>query len=69
MAKKLSISSPDAKREQQWKVESAMRTINEYNNILKDKSLMTQVKKAAMDQVKMLNGVSGMSTPTRKLKK
>jgi hypothetical protein len=69
MAKKLSILSADAKREQQWKVESALRTINEYNNILKDKGLMTQVKKAAMDQVKMLSGVSGMSTPTRKLKK
>jgi hypothetical protein len=68
---KIKISAEDKKREMQWKVESAMRTINEYNNIMKDKALMGQVKKAAMDQVKMLGGVIGGNTPktTRKLKK
>jgi capsular polysaccharide biosynthesis protein len=65
------ISAEDKKREMQWKVESAMRTINEYNNIMKNKALMGEVKKAAMDQVKMLGGIVGNNTsnPTRKLKK
>jgi capsular polysaccharide biosynthesis protein len=69
--KGIKISPEEKKREMQWKVESAMRTINEYNNIMKDKALMTQVKKAAVDQVKMLGGIVGNNTskPVRKLKK
>jgi hypothetical protein len=69
--KGIKVSTEDKKREMQWKVESAMRTINEYNNIMKDKALMGQVKKAAMDQVKMLGGIVGNNTPkpVRKLKK
>lgn len=68
--KSIKMSAEDKKREMQWKVESAMRTINEYNNIIKDKNLMGQVKKAATEQVKMLGGVIGNDVkPVRKLKK
>jgi hypothetical protein len=69
--KAMKMSAEDAKREMQWKVESAMRTINEYNNIMKDKQLMGHVKKAAIDQVKMLGGIVGNDKPkpVRKLKK
>jgi capsular polysaccharide biosynthesis protein len=50
------MSAEDKRREQQWKIESAMRTINEYNNIMKDKGLINQVKKATEQQLKMLGG-------------
>jgi len=60
--KSMRMSAEDKKREMQWKVESAMRVINEYNNIMRDKALMGQVKKAAMDQVKMLGGMANTKT-------
>jgi capsular polysaccharide biosynthesis protein len=64
--KSMKMSAEDKKREMQWKVESAMRVINEYNNIMKDKALMGQVKKAAMDQVKMLGGMANSSKAKKK---
>lgn len=51
------VLKEDKQREMQWKVESALRTISDYNNLQKDKSLMQQVKKAAVEQVKMLGGI------------
>ncbi len=64
----IKLSPEEKKREMQWKVESALRTINEYNNVIKDKNLMGMVKQAAMDQVKLVTGAAP-KPPMRKLKK
>jgi hypothetical protein len=66
MAKSKAIGI-DKKEQRRWEVESAMSTIKRYNDIMKDKSLMRDVKKAAQDQVKMLGGIVGPSkAPTKK---
>lgn len=39
--------SEDAKRERRWKVEGALSTIQRYNEIIEDKSLMKEVAKEA----------------------
>jgi len=65
---KLKMSKEDKAREEKWAVESAMSTISRYNEIQKDKALLAKVKKAAVEQVKMLGGmVSGIGTaPVKK---
>ena len=58
MAKKSTskISKPSMSQERQWEIESAMSTIQRYNDILKNKELMSEVKKKAAELQKMVNG-------------
>ena len=53
--KKSKISMPQPGR--QWAIEAGLRTVTDYNKLMKDKSLLGAVKKAAQEQVKMLGGV------------
>lgn len=53
----IKMSKEDKAREEKWKVESAMDTIRRYNEIQKDKNLMSKVKQMATEQVKMLGGM------------
>lgn len=61
------MSKEDKAREEKWKVESAMDTIRRYNEIQKDRALMSKVKKMATEQVKMLGGL--VKTQTKLTKK
>lgn len=60
----IKMTKEDKAREEKWKVESAMDTIRRYAEIQKDKSLMSKVKQAAQEQVKMLSNMT-KSTPAR----
>jgi hypothetical protein len=66
---KMKMSKEDKAREEKWAIESAMSTISRYNEIQKDKALLSKVKRAAAEQVKMLGGmVSGIGTaPAKKV--
>ena len=44
----------DKKSERQWEVQSALDTLQRAEKIKKDSKLMSDVKKAAMDEVKRL---------------
>jgi hypothetical protein len=58
MAKKskgLSMIAEDRK----WKVESALRTIKEYNDIVKDKKLMKEVATEAKKVAKEASDIAG----------
>jgi capsular polysaccharide biosynthesis protein len=50
MAKKSKkTSSPMIMEDRQWKIESALRTIKDYNEIVKDKKLMKEVATKAKE--------------------
>jgi hypothetical protein len=54
-SKSLSMIAEDRK----WKVESALRTIKEYNDIVKDKKLMKEVATEAKKVAKEASDIAG----------
>ena len=59
MAKKSTskISKPSmSQQERQWEIESAMSTIQRYNDIIKNKELMNAVKTKVNEMQKAVNG-------------
>lgn len=59
------ISKSSRNQERQWKIESAMSTINRYNELVSDRSLMRDVQKKAQEQLKTVQKLGGV-TPKRK---
>jgi hypothetical protein len=52
-----SISMPAKAEMRKWEIESAMNTLRRAEEIRKDPKMMTDVKKFAQEQIKMLGGV------------
>jgi hypothetical protein len=52
-----SISMTPKAEMRKWEVESAMNTLRRAEEIRKDAKMMTDVKKFAQEQIKMLGGV------------
>ena len=67
MTKLIDIIKMDKKQEHQWKVESAMSTLQRAEEIRKDSKLMGDVRKAAMAEVKKLQSLAGSSAPKKTL--
>jgi hypothetical protein len=61
----IKMSAEQKKQEEKWAIQDAMRTVQSYNELMKNKALMNKARAAAMEQVKMLGG---MVTPTKKKK-
>lgn len=57
----------DKKSERQWEVQNAMSTLQRAQDIQKDAKLMSDVKKAAMAEVKKLQSLAGSSAPKKTL--
>ena len=57
----------DKKSERQWEVQNAMSTLQRAQDIQKDAKLMADVKKAAMDEVKRLQSLTGSISPKKTL--
>lgn len=57
----------DKKSERQWEVQSALDTLQRAEKIKKDSKLMSDVKKAAMDEVKRLQSLTGSISPKKTL--
>jgi hypothetical protein len=53
----ISISSPNKMEMRKWEIESAMNTLRRAEEIRKDAKMMTDVKKFAQEQIKMLGGM------------
>jgi hypothetical protein len=53
----ISISSPNKAEMRKWEIESAMNTLRRAEEIRKDAKMMTDVKKFAQEQIKMLGGM------------
>jgi acetylornithine/succinyldiaminopimelate/putrescine aminotransferase len=64
----IKMSAEQKKQEEKWAIQDAIRTVQSYNDLMKNKQLMNKARTAAMEQVKMLGGVIG-SKPTPKKKK
>lgn len=62
------ISAEQKKEAEKWAIQDAMRTVQNYNDLMKNKPLMNKARAAAMEQVKMLGGVvnSGKSNSKKK---
>jgi hypothetical protein len=58
----IKMSAEQKKQEEKWAIQDAMRTVQSYNELMKNKALMNKARAAAMEQVKMLGG---MVTPTK----
>jgi hypothetical protein len=58
----IKMSAEQKKQEEKWAIQDAMRTVQSYNELMKNKALMNKAKAAAMEQYKMLGG---MVTPTK----
>lgn len=52
-----SISMPAKAEMRKWEIESAMNTLRRAEEIRKDAKMMTDVKKLAQEQIKMLGGM------------
>jgi len=52
-----SISMPAKAEMRKWEIESAMNTLRRAEEIRKDAKMMTDVKKFAQEQIKMLGGM------------
>lgn len=52
-----SISMPAKAEMRKWEIESAMNTLRRAEEIRKDSKMMTDVKKLAQEQIKMLGGM------------
>jgi hypothetical protein len=57
----------DKKSERQWEVQNAMSTLQRAQDIQKDAKLMSDVKKAAMAEVKKLQSLAGSTAPKKTL--
>lgn len=55
----IAADMPSVADEKRWRVEEAMRTINRAEELKKDRGLMSDVKKAAMEQAKRVSGFCG----------
>jgi hypothetical protein len=64
----IKMSSEDTKRQRQWEVEDAMRTLQRAEQIKRDGGMMRDIKKAAMDLNKLVMGGPTKSKPTPKKK-
>lgn len=53
----IKMSAEQKKQEEKWAIQDAMRTVQNYNELMKNKALMNKARAAAMEQVKMLGGV------------
>lgn len=53
------ISKQQAAQEREWQIESAMNTLNRYNDLMKDQKLMRDVQKKAQDQLSMVTAKLG----------
>ena len=65
----IKMSAEQKKQEEKWAIQDAMRTVQNYNELMKNKALMNKARAAAMEQVKMLGGVVSSSKPLSKKKK
>ena len=52
------VCKSDEARERKWKAEDALRTCKEYEKIKNDKTLMSDVKKLAKQEMDRLNKVA-----------
>ena len=52
------ISSSSKAEMRKWEVESAMNTLRRADEIRKDPKMMTDVKRLAQEQIKMLGGIA-----------
>jgi hypothetical protein len=52
-----SVSMPAKAEMRKWEIESAMNTLRRAEEIRKDAKMMTDVKKFAQEQIKMLGGM------------
>jgi hypothetical protein len=59
--KKTNMSKPMIEEEKKWKIESALRTIKDYNELVKDKSLMKEVAKRAKEVAAEAASIAGGS--------
>jgi hypothetical protein len=57
----------DKKSERKWEVQNAMSTLQRAQDIQKDAKLMSDVKKAAMAEVKKLQSLAGSTAPKKTL--
>lgn len=72
--KKAAKSSPMVDQDRQWKIDSALSTINRYNELMADKSLMADVQKKAQEQLNTVNkfrsgGMLKKAAPKKAVKK
>jgi hypothetical protein len=65
----IKMSADQKKQEEKWAIQDAMRTVQSYNELMKNKALMNKAKAAAMEQYKMLGGAITPSKSTSKKKK
>jgi hypothetical protein len=54
----ISISSPNKAEMRKWEIESAMNTLRRAEEIRSNPKMMTDVKKFAQEQIKMLGNVA-----------
>jgi hypothetical protein len=54
----ISISSPSKNEMRKWEIESAMNTLRRADEIRKDSKMMSDVKKLAQEQIKMLGTIA-----------
>ena len=57
--KKKSNTLSMVESDRQWKVESALRTIKDYNELIKDKKLMKEVAIKAKEVAKEASAIAG----------
>lgn len=55
------ISKQQAAQERGWQIDSAMNTLNRYNELMKDQALMRDVHKKAKEQLNMVTAKLGGS--------
>lgn len=65
----IKMSAEQKKQEEKWAIQDAMRTVQSYNELMKNKALMNKARAAAMEQVKMLGGMVTPAKVTPKKKK
>ena len=65
----IKMSAEQKKQEEKWAIQDAMRTVQNYNELMKNKSLMNKAKAAAMEQYKMLGGSIAPTKVASKKKK
>jgi hypothetical protein len=59
MAKKNKSNTISIMTDREWKVESALRTIKDYNELIKDKKLMKEVAIKAKEVAKEASAIAG----------